>query len=175
MKLKVLLAGQFFIKGVRQTSRHNASKAIASNPTEYQSLITQYKDDSILKWQKIAIRKFIDLRKVTSKQLHTKVMPSFEFRTFWLHGNLVGAGSYWHEFASYTWSPLEEREGLGLAQKVASLVNVPFLVIDLAMTANAKWIVIECNDAQESGYAGVSPLGLWNKIISMLRPKLIPE
>jgi hypothetical protein len=164
-----------FIKGVRQTSRHNASKAIANNPAEYQALITQYKDDPILKWQKIAIRKFIELRKVTNQQLQTKVIPSFEFRSFWLHGNLVGVGSYWHEFANYTWSPSEEREGLGLAQKVASLVNVPFVVIDLAMTANGKWMVIECNDAQESGYAGVSPLGLWNKIINTLRSKLTAE
>ena len=44
-------------------------------------------------------------------------------------------------------------------------MNVPFLVVDLAMTATGRWIVIECNDGQESGYAGVSPIGLWQTIL----------
>jgi len=42
---------------------------------------------------------------------------------------------------------------------------VPFLVVDVAITAKGRWIVIECNDAQESGYAGVSPLALWTSIL----------
>jgi hypothetical protein len=38
-------------------------------------------------------------------------------------------------------------------------------VIDIAKTAQDEWIVIECNDAQESGYAGVSPKMLWDHIL----------
>ena len=29
------------------------------------------------------------------------------------------------------------------------------------------WLVIECNDAQESGYAGNSPLRLWRNLLSV--------
>lgn len=29
--------------------------------------------------------------------------------------------------------------------------------------------MIECNDAQESGYAGVSPLSLWQSILDLNR------
>lgn len=43
------------------------------------------------------------------------------------------------------------------------------MVIDLAMTATGEWIVIECNDAMESGYAGVSPLGLWQSLLDAVR------
>lgn len=38
--------------------------------------------------------------------------------------------------------------------RTAVAVNVRFLVVDLALTADACWIVIECNDGQDSGYAG---------------------
>ena len=39
------------------------------------------------------------------------------------------------------------------------------MVVDLAMTVSGDWIAIECNDAMEGGYAGVSPLGLWRSIL----------
>ena len=42
------------------------------------------------------------------------------------------------------------------------------MVIDLALTANGDWIVIECNDVMESGYASVSPLGLWQSILDSI-------
>jgi hypothetical protein len=35
------------------------------------------------------------------------------------------------------------------------------------MTADGNWIVIECNDGQESGYAGVLPLAMWAKMIAI--------
>jgi len=44
---------------------------------------------------------------------------------------------------------------------------VPFLVVDVAQTEAGRWVVIECNDGQESGYAGVSPFGLWQKIVDL--------
>jgi hypothetical protein len=44
---------------------------------------------------------------------------------------------------------------------------VPFLVVDIAQTETGQWIVIECNDGQESGYAGVSPFGLWQRIVDL--------
>lgn len=32
-----------------------------------------------------------------------------------------------------------------------------------------RWIVIECNDAQESGYAGASAIGIWQNILTIER------
>jgi len=43
------------------------------------------------------------------------------------------------------------------------------MVIDLAVTASGDWIVIECNNAMESGYACVSPLGLWQPILDAVK------
>jgi hypothetical protein len=43
---------------------------------------------------------------------------------------------------------------------------VLFLVIDVALATDGRWLVIECNDAQESGYAGVLPLTVWTSLLA---------
>lgn len=48
-------------------------------------------------------------------------------------------------------------------------IDLPFVAIDVAQTIAGEWIVIECNDAQESGYGAVSPFGLWQNIIRIER------
>ena len=58
---------------------------------------------------------------------------------------------------------------MSLAREVASRIGVPFLVVDVAQTVEGKWIAIECNDGQESGYAGVPPIALWNNLIEIER------
>ncbi len=49
---------------------------------------------------------------------------------------------------------------------MSDAVDVPFLVIDLAQTASGEWICIECNDGQESGYAGINPIEMWRAVLS---------
>ena len=44
---------------------------------------------------------------------------------------------------------------------------MPFVVVDLAQRADGHWIVIEINDGQESGYAGVPRLAMWHRIVEM--------
>jgi hypothetical protein len=43
------------------------------------------------------------------------------------------------------------------------------LVIDAAQRIDGSWVIIEANDAQESGYTGVSPVTLWRAIIEAER------
>ncbi|WP_241567078.1 ATP-grasp domain-containing protein [Hahella sp. KA22] len=61
------------------------------------------------------------------------------------------------------------RQGLQLAQAAAGRLKVPFLVIDIAKTRQGHWIIIECNDAQESGYATIPPLQLWCNILERVK------
>ena len=96
------------------------------------------------------------------------IPPSFEFRTFCWNGCLVGDGPYWPA-ADYGWSGSDRRAGLELAEEAARRINVAFPVIDVAQTADGRWIVIECNDGQESGYTGASALGIWANVIALLK------
>jgi hypothetical protein len=82
-------------------------------------------------------------------------------------GRHVGSGRYWYESPAYTWTDSERTAALTLAESAARAVDCGFLVIDLAMTREGQWIIIECNDAMESGYAGVSPIVLWRNILEL--------
>ena len=155
-----------FLKGSRQTSRHRAALSIVHTQVEYDRAIEVYATDPILQWQDLVCREFVRLRPVTSIST-IKIPASFEFRSFWWHGNCVGVGQYWS--TNYDWNQDEKRAGLTIAQAAASRLNLPFVVIDIAQTITGEWIAIECNDAQESGYAAVSPFSLWQNIIDLER------
>jgi hypothetical protein len=152
-----------FVKGSRQTSRHDPRKSIARNRDEYAEVIAAYRQDPILRWQQFVVREFVTLRPVPCTAT-IKIAPSFEFRTFWWRKQCVGFGPYWSAFADYAATESERAATLAVAQTTADRVDCPFLVVDVAQTNTGRWIVIECNDAQESGYAGVSPFEVWQKI-----------
>lgn len=155
-----------FIKGARQTSQHKKHLAIIENSEQLAKALLAYQEDPILHWQQFVAREYLELRSVGGSSPDT-IPASFEFRTFWWHWQFVGAGRYWFEADKYQWTAKEEAEALALGKEVAKRLAVPFLVIDLAQRKDGRWIVIECNDAQESGYAGVSPFALWRNILNL--------
>jgi hypothetical protein len=57
------------------------------------------------------------------------------------------------------------RLDLLVAQRAAGRLRVPFVMVDFAKAADGRWIVIECNDAQESGYASIPPQALWQRVL----------
>lgn len=83
-----------------------------------------------------------------------------------MEGELAGYGPYWFEGLRYRATEEEREVGLSVPREAASRLDVAFLVVDIALALDGRWIVIECNDGQESGYAGVSPLGLWQAILT---------
>ena len=151
-----------FVKGVRQTSRHNPVLSVARNAADYERLCDGYRHDPILHWQRPAVRQFVDLEPIAG-DVPGKIRPSREFRTFWWNGELVGCGHYWYQLPNYGAADIDE--GLTLAREVARRLSVPFLVVDIARKSGGGWIVIECNDAQEAGYVGMSPRVLWRNIL----------
>ena len=112
-------------------------------------------------------REFVPLRPVADD--HGAALPkSYEFRTFWFRGELVGAGRYWVS-EDYELSSLGLEKIREIGREVAARLQVPFLVIDFAETRDGRWIVIECNDGQDSGYAGVNARAMWQEVIELLR------
>lgn len=167
-EIEETLTWPIFLKGSRQTSKHKAALSIIRSPAQYQTAIEQYRKNPILHWQEIVCREFVELRPVEAKPTDV-IPPSFEFRTFWWRGQCVGAGAYWSAFTSYSWNKQEELAALAVAETAASRLNLPFLVIDVAQTKQGEWIVIECNDGQESGYAAIPPIVLWQKVVEIER------
>ena len=155
-----------FVKGERQTDRHSRKLSFAGNAEEFAEIVAAYQEIPLLRWQRITIREFVKLRLVEDPD-RGRIPSSFEFRTFWWKGKLVGLGPYWFQGKQYQLSQLERRGCIEVAEEAARRVDVPFLVIDVAQQIDGRWIVIECNDGQESGYSGISPLGLWQQIIEI--------
>lgn len=153
-----------FIKGSRQTSKHKAAASIIRNEMEYKSATEIFRSDPILRWQEFVCRELVPLRPV-SGGTEGKIPPSFEFRTFWWRGQLVGAGRYWYDANDYTWSQHERDAALQVALRAVNALHCAFLVVDLAQTTTGRWIIIECNDGMESGYAGASPFAIWQAIV----------
>ncbi len=156
------------MKGSRQTSRHKRKLSIIHSTQEYLQVLEQYRQDSILHWQQVVCRKFIPLRLVDDSQPE-RIPASFEFRIFFWRNQAVGFGRYWWNEKPYQATQVEKSAALEVATEAAKRVNVPFLVVDAAQTVAGNWIVVECNDGQESGYAGVVPFTLWQNILDIER------
>ncbi len=159
------LGWPIFMKGERQTSFHRRRLSIIESPDALQAALEVYATDPVLRWQRVACRELVSLRLVDDVSPE-HIPASFEFRTFWWRGELVGFGPYWWQAKAYNANPEERRQAIEIAGEAARRINVPFLVIDVAQTAAGKWIVIECNDGQESGYCKISPFALWNAILN---------
>lgn len=155
-----------FLKGSRQTNRHCADMSVIRDPAQYRWAAERYRNDPVLHWQKAAIREFVDLVPVNGS-MPGKVRASFEFRSFWWQGRCVGWGRYWYQAVDYGCDDIEA--GLEMAHEAAARLAVPFLVVDFAKTVDGRWIVIECNDAQESGYAAARPRELWTNLLDRMR------
>ncbi|MGE0742748.1 MAG: ATP-grasp domain-containing protein [Hyphomonadaceae bacterium] len=163
-EIEAAFAWPVFIKGSRQTSKHSAALSIASDREDYDRIRHEYQRDEILHWQKPVVREFVPLMKADGV-VPGQVSPSIEFRSFWWRGECVGWGQYWYQLPSYQAADIQL--GLDMAHEAVRRLNVPFVVIDIAKTADGRWIVIECNDAQESGYTGVPAKRLWERILAL--------
>ncbi len=157
-----------FVKGDRQTSRHRADRAVAKTEADLEAVLQLYRDDDILHWQRVVVRELVQLRRVGGTT-PGGLPATFEFRTFWWHGELVGSGPYWGSTAEFRWTDAERAAALEVAGQAALRLQVPFLVVDVAQDVDGRWLVIECNDAQESGYAGVNALSLWRAVLDQSR------
>jgi len=164
-EIEALFTWPVFLKGSRQTSQHNPALSVITTAAQYEQVSERYKSDPILHWQHPVIREFVPLEPVMG-EVPGKIMPSLEFRSFWWKGMCVGWGQYWYQVPRYAAKDIDS--GLALAENVAKRLQVPFLVVDFARTLDGRWILIECNDAQESGYAAIHPASLWRNILQQI-------
>lgn len=162
------LGWPIFMKGERQTNRHRRSLSILHGADDLERALDAYAKDPVLSWQQIVCRQLAPLRPVEDPD-PDRIPSSFEFRTFWRLGRPVGCGRYWWQGAKYELDESERAAALNVAGEAARRVDVPFVMIDIAQEESGRWIVIECNDAQESGYAGVSRPAMWRSIIDLQR------
>jgi hypothetical protein len=160
--VEATLGWPVFVKGARQTNRHQAALSIAKDADAFAQIMTAWRTDPILHWQPVVCRELLPLQRVGTPR-PGELPPAVELRCFLWKGRVVGHGRYWTH-VSYEVSGQDLADALALASEVGRRVPVPFLVVDVARTQAGRWVVIECNDAQESGYAGVAAVSMWQAI-----------
>jgi hypothetical protein len=155
-----------FVKGERQTHKHKKSLSVIESREQFEQLLVNWKQDTMLHWQRMVCRQFVPLQLV-EEPIADRLPSSYEFRLFYWKQQLVSIGRYWYECTHYELSDQERTEAVELANEVARCISVCFLVVDVAKTVEGKWIVIEVNDGQESGYAGINARLLWENILKI--------
>ena len=158
-----------FIKGNQQTNRHKKSQCIIENKEAYEVLRNEWYRDNVLSWQKVAVREYVPLQTIDETSYPDMVPISYEFRFFYFEGNCMAYGPYWYMGPKYSLCEDEVEEVLKLTDWAADRLGVTFPAIDVAKTASGEWIIIEVNDAQESGFVGVNPIVLWKNIIEAIQ------
>lgn len=159
-----------FVKTVQQTLRHRRDVSVVSDREALERAVAAYRSDPVLGMQPLAFREYLELAPLPLAPRHPERIPGGrEIRSFWWKGRIVGDGPYWSRDGGWTPSPVDRMQALALAEEAARRLDVPFLVVDAAQRINGSWVIIEANDAQESGYTGVSPVALWRAIIDAER------
>lgn len=155
-----------FLKGERQTNKHKKELCIAANRNEFENILVAWKTDPILNWQKMIVREFIDLKPI-EKEIPNQLKKSLEIRVFVWFGKILSVGQYWESENKIQLDGKDHNKIQEMAEMVFNKLNVPFMVIDFGKTIDNQWIIIELNDAQESGYALNTKVALWSKLIEL--------
>lgn len=155
-----------FLKGERQTNKHKKELCIANNKSDFEQIIMAWKTDPILSWQKLIVREFVDLKPI-EKEVSDQLKKSFEVRVFVWFGQILSIGQYWESENRIQLDKIDEMKIKEITDIVYRKLLVPFMVVDFGKTINNEWIIIELNDAQESGYAMNAKINLWNNLIEI--------
>lgn len=168
--------GPFVVKG-RTNSRKFEwhTKMFAQNFTAAVRIGSELATDGLLGSQGIVIRQFVPLETFETSVTGTPITN--EWRLFYYRGQRLAHGYYWGNIDD--WAPVEqaradfEAQGLPFADAVAQRLvdKTPFVVIDIARTAQGHWQVVELNDGCQAGLNGViDPEELYGNLAKALQP-----
>lgn len=160
-----------FVKTVQQTLRHRREVCVVADRDALERAVATYRSDPVLGAQPLVFREYLDLAPLPGAPRDAgRISGGREIRSFWWKGRVVGDGPYWSRDGDWSPSAADRTRALTLAEEVARRLDVPFLVVDAAQRSDGSWVIIETNDAQESGYCGVSPALLWRAILEAEQP-----
>ncbi len=154
-----------FVKTVQQTHGHLRALAFVDDRAALERCVAAYRSIPHLAGQAIAVRERVSLRLANRAGPAERVPSAWEHRVFVLAGEVLGIGAYWRD-AGITLPPEDEARVRELALEVQRRLRVPFLAVDVAQRDDGRLVVIETNDAQESGYTTIDPELLWQAVIT---------
>ena len=162
--------GPFFLKGKTNSRKiQGLNNVRAENKKEAIALYFKMLNDPELAEQGIIFRDFVNLEKISEG---VDGFPfSNEWRLFFYKDELLAYGYYWVNSDIILSNDQLPAEALDFAKEQAKIVmeQTNFFVMDIARTAEGKWIIIELNDGQQSGLSNVDPEELYSNLAKALK------
>jgi hypothetical protein len=165
--------GSFVLKGETNSKKFGWDRYMfAPSRQDLGAIQVRLQDDMFLGTQRIYAREFVPL-KTYMVGIHGLPVTD-EYRFFVLDGEMLCGAYYW---ASHT----EDLVDMGIFPDVQTVPpqflsdvvsrvgnKARFYVVDVAQTADGRWIVIELNDGQMSGLSDIRPADLYGAIARKL-------
>jgi hypothetical protein len=145
--------GPFVLKGNTNSRKFDwKTHMFAANRKAVDDVAWRLNMDGLIGHQEVCVRRYVPLFKYGEGLNGLPITK--EFRFFVCDGIVLSGGYYWSSHLDVVSEiPSIEEVPTSWLQEVVDIVcrRIPFVVIDVAITAEGKPIVVELNDAQMSG------------------------
>lgn len=167
--------GPFILKGETNSQKFLWDELMyAANKKEAVDIYCRLKNDSLLQYQDIVIRKYTPLKKFLTGLRGLPITN--EWRFFTAYGYVLTYGYYWSSYIEDVKEklgrePSLDKKGVMLVTKLLEITKhkTNALVMDIAQLENGDWILIELNDLQMSGLSENNPCELYNELMYTIK------
>lgn len=161
----------YVVKGRTNSRKHqwNGKMFVKTRKEAIELALELEQNDPLVREQGFVVRKFEPLKVF---EYGINGLPfSNEWRCFFYKEQLLSIGYYWTVAQNIPTKESLPPEAYAIAQKAASILSqrVDFFVVDIAETADGRWIVIEVNDGQMSGLSDNNPETLYQNLANALK------
>lgn len=161
-------AGPFVLKGTTNSRKQMWKTAMfAKDKSEMMNVYGRLLDDSLISHQNIIIREFVELENYGTNEI-TGIPIAKEFRCFFHRNKLLAKGYYWtNHLEEIGFTPDADEIPPAFLHEITKKVglNATFWVADVAQKKDGSWCVVEINDGQQSGIAGVNVDELYENLL----------
>ena len=168
----------YILKGLTNSRKNNwATHMFAKTREDVPSVAMRLLDDSYIREQGIVVREYVPLKQL---DIGINGLPiTNEWRTFWMcdkYGSrleMLAKGFYWKathpEVADKATFDQAAQNLLNQVARIVAANGPRFFVLDVGQKEDGSWILIEVNDGQMSGLAGVDAHDLYSAIARRMR------
>lgn len=164
----------FVVKGQTNSRKDRwNTHMFAANKAEAINVTLRLQEDSLISQQKIYYREYVPL--YTFLLGHNGLPITDEYRFFVLDNTILCGAYYWSSYRADLYDDVPKLNDMGAyatvnlaLQRLIGSDRPRFLVVDVARTANGRWIVIELNDGQMSGLSENHPGELYVPLHSII-------
>lgn len=167
--------GPFIVKGETNSRRGRwFTHCFCESRADVGPTVANLMGDSLIQHQQIWVRKFVPLHRYFDDVAGMPINE--EYRCFFYGGRMIAGGFYWANHLEQIREtcrngPDVANVPLGWLTEIGNKIRpyADFVCVDVAVTADADWIVVEVNDGQMAGVCGVNPDTLYGMLKLVVR------